>query len=395
MDIISRFLRYLFWRAPAPPNRLREILLNFSVELHKQQLAEQDALYRDNVLSAPFAIALALAATHAGSGKATAAQIAKALHLPEELIEEVRQEFTDMTLRLADCGPDFRIHLANAIFADRSYDVPNDYCDLVETAYDGAVKQVDFRSDPKGACGDINSWVEEKTKCKVTDILQSGKVDSRTSMLLVNAMYFTGFWDSHFNPQYTALRPFHETKEKTTMVEMMYQRKNYKTSCCDKLEVDALEMPFVGKKLSMVLLRPQKIDGLDRLEKKLTPALLENLLKSLGEDHDVEIYLPKFKLEHSTSFRGTLEALGIQDLFTDRADLGGISKTPGLRVTGVEHKAVVEVDEDGVEGLFLTPLIMMCYAGVSFNYNVNRPFMFLIRSCDPDVILYIGSVRRF
>ncbi|KAL1414900.1 hypothetical protein MTO96_007156 [Rhipicephalus appendiculatus] len=321
MDIISRFLRYLFWRAP--------------------RAAQQAA------------------------GKATAAQIAKALHLPEELIEEVRQEFTDMTLRLADCGPDFRIHLANAIFADRSYDVPNDYCDLVETAYDGAVKQVDFRSDPNGACANINSWVEEKTKCKVTDILQSGKVDSRTSLLLVNAMYFTGFWDSHFNPQYTALRPFHETKDKTTM------------------------------KLSMVILRPQKVDGLDRLEKKLTPALLENLLKSLGEDHDVEIYLPKFKLEHSSSFRGTLETLGIQDLFTDRADLGGISKTPGLRVTGVEHKAVVEVDEDGVEGLFLTPLIMMCYAGVSFNYNVNRPFMFLIRSCDPDVILYIGSVRRF
>lgn len=90
---VCRFLRYLFWRAPAPPNRLREVLLNFSVELHKQQLAEQDALFRDNVLSAPFAIALALTATHAGSGKATAAQIAKALRLPEELIEEVRDQY--------------------------------------------------------------------------------------------------------------------------------------------------------------------------------------------------------------------------------------------------------------------------------------------------------------
>lgn len=395
MDIIARFLRYLFWRTPAPPNRLREVLLNFSVELHKQQLQEQGGVSRDNVLSAPFALALGLAAAHAGSRQATAAQIAKVLHLPEELIEEVRQEFTNMTQRLADCGPDFRIHLANAIFADRSIDVPSDYCDLIETAYDGAVKQVDFRSDPNGARAVINAWVEEKTKCKVTDIIESEKIDSRTSLLLVNAMYFTGFWDSHFNPQYTALRPFHVTKDKTSMVEMMYQRKNYKTSCCDKLEVDALEMPFVGKKLSMVILRPQKIDGLDRLEKKLTPELLANLLKSLGEDHDVEIYLPKFKLEHTSTFKGTLESLGLQDLFSDRADLSEVSNTPGVRVTGIEHKAVVEVDEDGVEGLFLTPLIMMCYAGVSFNYNVNRPFMFLIRSCDPDVILYIGSVRRF
>lgn len=394
MDIISRFLRYLFWRTPAPPNRLREVLLNFSVELHKQQLLQQEGLSNENVLSAPFALALALTAAHAGSGQATAAQIAKALHLPEELIEEVRQEFTELTHRLSDCGPDFRIYLANAIFADRSVDVPENFSDLVETAYDGAVKQVDFRSDPNGARAAVNAWVEEKTKCKVTDIIQSGKVDSRTSLLLVNAMYFTGFWDSHFNPQYTALRPFHETKDKTSMVEMMYQRKNYKTSCCDKLEVDALEMPYVGKKLSMVIIRPQKIDGLDRLEKKLTPQLLENLLKSLGEDHDVELYLPKFKLEHTSSFKGTLETLGVTDLFSDRADVGELSKTAGVRVTAIEHKAVVEVDEDGVEGLFLTPLIMMCYAGVSFNYNVNRPFMFLIRSLDPDVILYIGSVRR-
>ncbi|KAH9374923.1 hypothetical protein HPB48_000285 [Haemaphysalis longicornis] len=356
---IAPFLRYLFWRTPAPPNRLREVLLNFSVELHKQQLLQQEGLSHENVLSAPFALALALTAAHAGSGQATAAQIAKALHLPEELIEEVRQEFTEMTHRLADCGPDFRIYIANAIFADRSVDVPENFSDLVETAYDGAVKQVDFRSDPNGARAAINAWVEEKTKCKVTDIIQSGR----------RCDHFT--------------RP----RTRPSMVEMMYQRKNYKTSCCDKLEVDALEMPFVGKKLSMVILRPQKVDGLDRLEKKLTPHLLENLLKSLGEDHDVEIYLPKFKLEHTSSFKGTLE--------NPRSD-GSVQrpKTAGVRVTAIEHKAVVEVDEDGVEGLFLTPLIMMCYAGVSFNYNVNRPFMFLIRSCDPDVILYIGSVRR-
>ncbi|CAN8031927.1 hypothetical protein HPB47_007311 [Ixodes persulcatus] len=395
MDAVSRFLRYLFSGSSAPPSRLHDVLLNFSVDLHRHQLQLRDGGYADgNVFTSPFAIALALAATHAGSRSETASQLAQVLHLQDDLIDDVRKEFADMVLHLADAAPDVKVHLANGVAVDRGVRTSADFKDLLESGYDGSVKELDLRKNPQRSRTELNSWVEEKTKFQVADTLPVGAVTPNTSVLLVNAMYLKGQWDSDFKSDYTSRKPFRETRDKTSMVEMMFQRKNYKTAFCKTLDVNALEIPYFGKKVSMVILLPQKVDGLATLEANLTATNLQALLRRLCEDDDVELNLPKFKLEQSSSLRKVLESMGAQDLFTDRADLAGFTDSKGVRVSEVVHKAVLEIGEEGAEGVFATPVIMMCYGGASFNFNVDHPFMFLIRSCNPDVILFMGSVRH-
>ncbi|KAL1435256.1 hypothetical protein MTO96_011177 [Rhipicephalus appendiculatus] len=85
--------------------------------------------------------------------------------------------------------------------------------------------------------------------------------------------------------------------------------------------------------------------------------------------------------------------MGIKDLFTRDADLGGISDAGNLTVSNVFHKAFVEVNEQGTEAAAATALKAIPYCS-SPQFNVNRPFMFLIRCTDPDVILFVGSVRN-
>lgn len=395
MDAVSRFLRYLFSGSSAPPSRLHDVLLNFSVDLHRHQLQLRDGESADgNVFTSPFAIALALAATHAGSRSETASQLAQVLHLQDDLIDDVRKEFADMVLHLADAAPDVRVHLANGVAVDRGVHTSADFKDLLESGYDGFVKELDLRKNPQRSRTELNSWVEEKTKFQVADTLPVGAVTPSTSVLLVNAMYLKGHWDSDFKSDHTARKPFRETRDKSSMVEMMFQRKNYKTAFCKTLDVNALEIPYFGKKVSMVILLPQKVDGLATLEANLTATNLQALLRRLCEDDDVELNLPKFKLEQSSSLRKVLESMGAKDLFTDRADLAGFTDSKGVRVSEVVHKAVLEIGEEGAEGVFATPVIMMCYGGASFIFNVDHPFMFLIRSCNPDVILFMGSVRH-
>ena len=59
-----------------------------------------------------------------------------------------------------------------------------------------------------------------------------------------------------------------------------------------------LELPYVGRDLSMVAFLPKKVDGLPELEKMLTVDKLNSQMSTLHV-REVNAYLPKFKLETS------------------------------------------------------------------------------------------------
>lgn len=64
----------------------------------------------------------------------------------------------------------------------------------------------------------------------------------------------------------------------------------------------------------------------------------------------VELAVPKFRVESGASLTEPLGALGVRTAFTDDADFSGMTPAP-VRIDRVEHKAVLEVDEQGLEGL--------------------------------------------
>ncbi|KAL3228800.1 hypothetical protein MRX96_023703 [Rhipicephalus microplus] len=87
--------------------------------------------------------------------------------------------------------------------------------------------------------------------------------------------------------------------------------------------------------------------------------------------------------------------MGIEDFFTEAADLKGIFEKYNVPVSEVFHKTFVEVNEEGTEAASATALDMCdCAALDQTLFIVNRPFMFFILSYDPKAVLFMGSVRR-
>ena len=76
---------------------------------------------------------------------------------------------------------------------------------------------------------------------------------------------------------------------------------------------EALELPYEGHDLSMVVLLPKKADGLPAFEKALTAANLTAWLGKLS-DHKVDVTLPKFKM--TSEFR--LKDVLVEDGHADR-----------------------------------------------------------------------------
>ncbi|KAL1435258.1 hypothetical protein MTO96_011179 [Rhipicephalus appendiculatus] len=180
---------------------------------------------------------------------------------------------------------------------------------------------------------------------------------------------------------------------------MMFHKDRYCTGRSKELGVEALEIPYRGGKTSMVILLPDEIEGLSKLEKRLTTSKLGNLLENLRGFFDVELYLPKFKLEQTINLKEVLKQMGVKDFFSCDADLSAISEKDKLAASDVVHKAFVEVNEEGTEAAAATAVMMAacCLSSTppqTYKFIVDRPFMFVIRSRDPDVVLFMGSVRE-
>lgn len=374
-------------------SKLGDSVLNFAVDLYNQLSPKSS--YKGNIFFSPLSISAALSMALGGARNKTAKEMSDVLRVDGE---KIHNHFSDFLSKLPSCAADVKLHIANRMYCEQTFPVLDSYLALLRDSYGATIESVDFRNDHENIRQQVNAWVERATESKIRDLLPGGSVNALTTLILVNAIYFKGLWDSQFNPDATRRSDFHLDSKSKKQVDMMYQKDHYSMASSEELGIMALEIPYRGGKTSMVVLLPNDVEGLSNLEELLTASKLAKLLKNIGGFFDVELYLPKFKLEQAIGLKGMLQQMGINDFFSSEADLSAISEKENLSASDVVHKAFVEVNEEGTEAAAATAVTMMrCSLSLmppkTYKFVVDRPFMFFIRSCDPDVVLFMGSVR--
>lgn len=228
--------------------------------------------------------------------------------------------------------------------------------------------------------------------------MAAGTVDSMTKLVLVNAVYFKGSWEDEFRKEDTANAPFRLNKEDQKTVKMMYQKKKLPFGYIQDLKCRVLELPYRGKELSMIILLPDDIEdgstGLKKIEEQLTLEKLHEWTKAENLDWvEVNVHLPKFKLEESYDLNSHLAHLGIEDLFSRKADLSGMSGTRDLFISKVVHKSFVEVNEEGTEAAAATAgIATFAMLMHEENFVADHPFIFFIRHNPSSHILFLGRL---
>ncbi|TKC33352.1 hypothetical protein EI555_000651, partial [Monodon monoceros] len=109
---------------------------------------------------------------------------------------------------------------------------------------------------------------------------------------------------------------------------------------------------------------------------------------------EVNVQLPRFKLEESYELSTLLASLGMQELFSSKADLSGLSGARGLSVSKVVHKSFVEVNEEGTEAAAaIAPVIVHRILQLTEEYfTADHPFIFFIRHNPSTTILFLGRL---
>ena len=196
--------------------------------------------------------------------------------------------------------------------------------------------------------------MEKQTSDKIKELLKPGVVDSLTRLVLTNAIYFKGDWNSQFKKDLTRDEMFDDGSDTKIKAAMMHQTAEFKYLDTD--EVQVLEMPYAGKELSMVVLLPRKVNGLADLEKSLTAEKLAGWLGK-ARSEEVVVSLPKFKT--TAEFDVERRAVGPGHEEGVRAGrLLRYRRQGGLFISAVVHKAFVDVNEEGTEAAAATGVVM-------------------------------------
>ncbi|XP_077987256.1 leukocyte elastase inhibitor-like isoform X2 [Glandiceps talaboti] len=344
-----------------------------------------------NVFFSPISISTALAMTHLGARGNTSTQMSNVMRFNEMEEAQLHTTFQEFNSMLYSADRPYTIKSANRLFGQESYTFLQEFLDATAKHYSAQLKPVDFAKKTEEARLLINTWVEEQTEGKIKDLIASGSLDPLTTLVLVNAIYFKGNWASKFKTEETKIADFFITKEDKVEVSMMHQKGKFNFGFDRDSSCQILELPYIGGHLSMVLILPTAVDGLQKVETKLNADVLNTWPKMMSNT-TVIVSIPKFKLEQAFIMNKELAAMGMSDLFNaGKADLSGINGNNELYVSKVIHKAFVEVNEEGTEAAAATAVVMRKRSlDMPAQFIANHPFIFVIRDNRTNAILFMG-----
>ena len=141
----------------------------------------------------------------------------------------------------------------------------------------------------------------------------------------------------------------------------------------------------------MIVLLPDDVGGLPRLEGLLTYENLQAWLGSLQE-REIEVVMPRFTFTVELNLREVLGEMGMPSALDPlAADFSGMTGARELFLQFAVHKAYVGVNEEGTEAAAATA-IGMGFTSVGPLFIADHPFVFLIYDHVTGSILFLGRV---
>ncbi|MCK4653530.1 MAG: serpin family protein [Candidatus Cloacimonetes bacterium] len=361
--------------------------LRFAINVFKK--LDENSEENENIFISPLSLSVALAMTYNGADGETKDAMATTLELQNLSLDWVNEEYLTLIQSFQGCDTDVDLCTANSIWIRLGFPVKQDFINAVETYYLSEVFNLDFL-DPN-APDIINSWVEENTNGKITNMIQ--QIIPAEVMFLINALYFLGNWKYEFDESDTQVEDFFLPDGSLKPVPMMKNSGNdYYYFGEDSFF--SVRMPYGRDKIAMYIFLPNYFTyNLDDFFEILNADNWNNWMcsyDSLSYPFDDDMFkIPKFKLEYEKIFNDILIDLGMGVAFTPSANFSGITDEP-LWINYVKQKAYIEVNEQGTEAAAATMVSMA--SGILPGFIANRPFFFVIQDDRSGAILFMGKI---
>uniref|UniRef100_A0A183C5F5 SERPIN domain-containing protein n=1 Tax=Globodera pallida TaxID=36090 RepID=A0A183C5F5_GLOPA len=263
---------------------------------------------------------------------------------------KVHEYFGELVKAIQKGSSNYTLEVANKVYVKEGFST---FKTMINRHYGGQFEAINFEKAVDSA-KKINKFVEKATHDKIHDLIKPDMFDVNTRLVLINAVYFKGNWAEKFDAHRTQKKTFHIDANNKKELDMMHKKDEFIYFEDDQLQL--LGMPYKGGEVFMFVLLPKERFGLDKMLAKLDGKSLLELLKKRSKQ-EVEVELPKFKLESAHDLNEPLEKLGMPTAFTDSANFAGILPGHQLKISKVVQKAFIEVNEEGTEAAAATAIV--------------------------------------
>ena len=366
-----------------------------------------DALVREldaegNWSVSPYSIRLCLAMLANGAKGETQQELLNALSIDD--LDAFNQSVKELLETYDSYARIMSLETANSLWLNQSQlggegEFLPDYVRGMDEFFRAAVEEVTNADSVER----VNAWVSEKTHGKIPTILTEDNREFVTA--LVNAVYFKAAWENEFNEERTDKADFTNADGTTGTVDMMHQTDGFGYYATPGIE--ALEMPYknyaVDNEVGDNWEYFRDADFSMYLVKADNTLDVQNFLDNAEFTYgDVNVSVPKFKVEYSAALDEALQALGVRTVYDpENADLTAMldpSSLPGQQhfLDTVLHKTYIAVDEKGTEAAAVTAAMtgegaaMPSRPEMVRTFTADSPFWFVIRDNAKGEILFTG-----
>ena len=343
-----------------------------------------------NLFTSPLSASMALGMAMNGAAGTTYDEMRATLGFGASATEtEIGESYKSLIalLRGLDPGVDFRI--ANSIWYRTGFPVNQAFLDRGRNWFDARVGPLDFASP--SAVPTINDWVSTSTAGKIPTILD--RIEDGQVMFLINAIYFKGSWRARFDPSRTVTATFHAAGGDQSAKLM---RREGTMRWLQTPDFEAVDLPYGNGAYAMTVVLPAAGKRVDDVAASLQASAWTAWMGQF-DDADVELRLPRFKLEWERELIPDLQALGMRAAFIDGgADFSRMT-TEGsqLFISLVKQRTYVDVNEEGTEAAAVTNVgVSLTSLPVRRPFLVDRPFVFVLRERLSGTILFMGKITR-
>lgn len=369
----------------------------FDLEFVKEVIKNQNS----NVILSPFSVKILLSLVYEAS-ETTFDSLSKTKQELADVIQngninETRAYYKDLLESAQREVQDFELNIATNFFVDDFIDVIVKYQTIASTYYDATVDKVSY-SKPTEAANTINSWVSNHTKGRLREIVTPDGLDGAV-ITLINVIYFKGLWTYPFPEVENNVKPFYGSRGKPTTAQYMEQNGQFYYDNSVELGAQILRLPYRGARLAMFFVLPNPDSSVNQVLERINTASFHTALWYM-EEQEVNVTIPKFKIDFSEQLNEPLKAMGIRQIFSENASLPLLARGRGarneVRVSRIFQKAGITINERGSEAYAATEIqLVNKFGGDGLQiFTANRPFIFFIEDEAYGTMLFAGKIEE-
>uniref|UniRef100_A0A670HXB1 Thyroxine-binding globulin n=1 Tax=Podarcis muralis TaxID=64176 RepID=A0A670HXB1_PODMU len=366
----------LLWGRKGKENTPNQVLVNsnsdFAFKFFRQVSSNggnRGSPFKKNIVFSPMCISTAFAMLALGARANTLDQILRGLDFKPSEIQErmIHEGFHNLIYSLSNGGSGLQMEMGNCLFVQNELHPQPQFLRELRNIYGGEIYMENFKNTAVTE-EHINQYVKMKTHGKISKLVDG--VDPITEILLVSYIYMKGKttkWKKPFDPKYTTEQNFYVDPYTIVKVPMMFQMGMFETGYDNERLCTVLKLPYKGHAASYFIL-PDK-----------------------GTDGEGDVYLPRCLASGELNLKDIMYTMGVVDVFTDRADLSGITGQPQHRLSGALHKAMMMIDERGTEAAAASSMDMVPMSMPTI-VKFNEPFITMVVDEPTNSILFMAKI---